>query len=107
MFSRRARSSRDGSRFRRIFVDDMERNTSKKNRANSERRDAVSRSVQGDPIAVSPERSDLACIKGTLESSSFISRLTTEHRQMRARKCKANYIYIYISVAKQQLPAAN
>lgn len=41
------------------------------------------------------QRSDLACIKETLESSSFISRLTTE--QMRARKCKANYIYIYRS----------
>lgn len=75
---------------RAMTIDDTEKNR--------ERRDSVRRER---PF----QRGDLARVKGILESSSFISRLTTEHRQM--RKCKANYIYIYISVAKQQLPAAN
>lgn len=57
-------SSRDGSRFRRIFVDDMERNTSKKNRANSERRDAVSRSVQGDPLLFLPSVATWLALRG-------------------------------------------
>lgn len=75
---------------RAMTIDDTEKNR--------ERRDPVRRER---PLVF--QRGDLARVKGILESSSFISRLITEHRQM--RKCKANYIYI--SVAKQQLPAAN
>lgn len=66
---------------RAMTIDDTEKNR--------ERRDPVRRER---PLVF--QRGDLARVKGILESSSFISRLITEHRQM--RKCKANYIYIYI-----------
>lgn len=74
---------------RAMTIDDTEKNR--------ERRDPVRRER---PLVF--QRGDLARVKGILESSSFISRLTTG-RCANAKRI----IYIYISVAKQQLPAAN